>query len=508
MMQPSAKPEPSEVKTSQQLAKERFEHSPSEVLHKVASRDDDCVALVDFDETLWLRNSTETFLASIQPSFIVAMLLQLLNVLKPWKWYGGSNSEYYREVMRLKVVLAVLPWARKNWQEQAPKIAKKHLNLPLYDALLAKGPEKIHVVSYGFDFIVEPLLAAIDSRLKLSMISTLDTAVALRRKGKAQATIDVVGELAMRNSICITDSMLDHDLLAKSTQGLLCEWPDAEFVQAGLSPMLPLLFTKKVNRPREKYISRVILGHDYVLMLLAFAVGSSAPIKAAVSLLLFIIAFFAIYETGYFENDTLGLKLEEKPRVAPEFIQYGDNFKPWFAWLCGLFIAIPAAGLASMDVSWLPAAIGVNGTMAWVAVWCAFALFMLAVRGVFYWFNRTPTQGRLIPMLLLQLARNCGLMLLFSTSLVGALCCLAWALGKWFPYIIYRFNGSAMGYPNHLVSGLLLLSMLAVVAGANNDLSIIWQSPEGLIILGYMLIRSAKDLWNFRAQLKPLVAVR
>ncbi|QIZ76079.1 hypothetical protein [Ferrimonas lipolytica] len=495
---------PDEAQLQRQQLLTLYQVSPDKVVEAVASTDKARTLLVDFDETLWLRNSTETFLANIKPAFLLAIVVQFLNLLKPWRWRSGSDSEHYREVMRLKVILFLMPWAKGQWLQAAASLGPKYVNQDLLGALRQSGNTNIHVVSFGFSFIIEPLLAAIDPNFKLTMSSTFDNAVDLRQRGKAQTVVDQLGREAVEESVCITDSLLDQDLLQMAKVGLLCQWPAAKSELAGLSPMLPFVFTKKVNRPTEKYFTRVVLGHDYLALFLALVLVSSQPLLCAISLLLFVMAFFAIYETGYYENDRLGQLLEAKPRVSKQFIKLGHHFNPRFAWLCGALIALTAAWLASYGASWLPQYFELDGGAAVAAIWLVFMVFMVGVRAVFYAFNRTPVKGRIVPMLLLQVARNCGYFIIFPVAEAGALFCLAWALGKWFPYMIYRFGGSNIGYPNHLVTGLLMLSMVVMVGASHVDgFALFFNWPAAVVVL-YVLIRAGKDLWSFRSQLKPM----
>ena len=48
--------------------------------------------LVDLDETLYLRNSTEDFIDCAWPGLLALLLLRVLDVLKPWRLTGGINT--------------------------------------------------------------------------------------------------------------------------------------------------------------------------------------------------------------------------------------------------------------------------------------------------------------------------------------------------------------------------------------------------------------------------------
>ena len=50
-------------------------------------------AVLDFDETLWLRNSTEEFIRFARPSVIVAIVMQILGMLKPWRLISRDNPD-------------------------------------------------------------------------------------------------------------------------------------------------------------------------------------------------------------------------------------------------------------------------------------------------------------------------------------------------------------------------------------------------------------------------------
>ena len=67
------------------------------------------LVVLDFDETLWLRNSTESFLDSVRPRFLAAIVLQILGVLKPWRLFSNGKSSHYRDWIRVISVQIVAP---------------------------------------------------------------------------------------------------------------------------------------------------------------------------------------------------------------------------------------------------------------------------------------------------------------------------------------------------------------------------------------------------------------
>jgi hypothetical protein len=65
--------------------------------------------LLDFDETLYLRNSTEDFIDSARPALLALIVMRLLDFIEPWRWTGGVET---RDVWRVRCIVALFPWTR------------------------------------------------------------------------------------------------------------------------------------------------------------------------------------------------------------------------------------------------------------------------------------------------------------------------------------------------------------------------------------------------------------
>lgn len=481
---------------------EQYKFTHQQLFETIEKADKNIALVVDFDETLWLRNSTEYFLASLKPNLWVALLLQVIGLLKPWKWFNRTHSSAYRDLCRIKCILFFVPSAVKQWEKVAATMGPELLNTPLYQQLQRHGLDKVYIASYGFDFIIKPLLNAIDPKLNLVVSSSLTYSAELKREGKAQAVEKVIGSEALQNSIAITDSMADEDVLQAAKVGALVTWPEAVYQQAGMSPMLPYVYLKKIKRPNENYFTRAIIGHDYLTLVMAFALYNDQPLLCALGLFFFLLAYFCAYEIGYYENDRLGLKYEKNPKVSPDFLTYQASFDPKVSWCCAMLLALIGSMIVVDDVSIIPAYIGVTGVPAVFTIFCSFMLFLVSVRLVFAWFNRINVKGRVVPMLFLQLARTTGYIFLFSTSLAGELLCVSLAFSKWIPYLVYRFGGDRVGFPSHFVSFILFTTFMLVFAyGDNINFSHLFDT-QAIIIFIYLLLRAAKDIWSFRQEMK------
>jgi hypothetical protein len=265
---------------------------------------------------------------------------------------------------------------------------------------------------------------------------------------------------------------------------------------------MPFVYLQRVKRPDENYLRNAVLGHDLPVLLLAYAAVSEHFLLAAGALLLFVLGFFAAYETGYYENDRLGLKLERTPKVSRNFHSLGRHFSPPFAWSVALILAGFGSFLAWESHSWLPDALQLGGFGGFIAVWLVFVAYLLFMRLLFRWQNVVEPRGRIVPMLGLQVGRTLGYALILPTTVIGALFCVAHGVSRWIPYVIYRFGGSREDVPNHLNAFFLLVLFAAAVAiGGGFQSLLTWQAA---LIFAYAGLRGAKDLLSFGRTLIPL----
>jgi hypothetical protein len=120
--------------------------------------------LVDLDETLYLRNSTEDFIDCVWPDLLALMLLRVLEVLKPWHPTGGIDT---RDTRRVCAISTFFPRTHRRWRAKVQFFAERYVNQELKAALKAQ-PRAPMILTIGFKSIVTPLLAAMgfaDARL-------------------------------------------------------------------------------------------------------------------------------------------------------------------------------------------------------------------------------------------------------------------------------------------------------------------------------------------------------
>jgi hypothetical protein len=91
-----------------------------------ARLDPETPLILDFDETYWLRNSTEAFPASVRPAWPAALLLAALDGLKPWRLLPGPDQQHvWRDWLRVLLIVVLLPWSLRRWRTLARELGPK-----------------------------------------------------------------------------------------------------------------------------------------------------------------------------------------------------------------------------------------------------------------------------------------------------------------------------------------------------------------------------------------------
>lgn len=185
---------------------------------------------LDFDETLWLRNSTEEFLRWAAPGGLARRALWLVEKYGPWRiarkrWW----RMHLRDWMRVGIVVLVRPGVLRAWaRAAAAEIAPGHANAPL--VALAGAPERrVVVISYGFRPVLRPLLAGLGLPGVTLVAAPLWTGAAWRLRGKRAQAEAALGAEMVAAAVMVTDSEDDADILAAVAAGYVVTWPAATY---------------------------------------------------------------------------------------------------------------------------------------------------------------------------------------------------------------------------------------------------------------------------------------
>ncbi|MHB8535635.1 MAG: haloacid dehalogenase-like hydrolase [Sulfuricaulis sp.] len=432
--------------------------------------------LLDLDETLYLRNSTEDFIDSARPPLLALLLMRMLDVIKPWRWTGGETT---RDVWRVRLISTCFPWTGNRWKNRVVVLAKNFTNLRLMAALKTPGMTPI-IATAGFRPIVAPLVAALglpQARIVATRLSTFDD----RREGKLHLAIGALGGDTVRRALVLTDSAQDLTLLDACARPLRVVWPEARLHHALSGVYLPGQYLTQVKRPGARYIVRGILQEDFAFWILSSIALAALPVLHILGLCFLLVSFWAIYERGYVDNDLIAARLEDNPKLTAEFLDSPVATPRWQPWIW----ALVCGAIAIVVLRWPAAPVPAD-----FAVW---AMVLLATYGWFSMYNRFDKQTRVWMYAGLQFARNTAFVALVPIGLIGAVALGANVLAKWLPYYVYRFGGKDWPEaPFHLIR-LLFFVVLALLLGFSQGPSPLlnWTA---LALLTWNVFRARQEL--------------
>lgn len=452
-----------------------FDCSPELSLQTIQSFDG--LILVDLDETLYLRNSTEDFLDSAAPGLLVLSLLKLLDLLKPWRLTGGHPT---RDVWRVQAVRILLPWTMLAWRRRVAQLATQFANSALVTALKTRSTPPI-ISTVGFKPIVLPLIAALgfgSSRVIAARANFTD-----RRKGKLRLVSEELSSDAIGTALVVTDSPDDVPLLAACGKPLRTVWPAAHYRTALHGIYLPGRYLSKIKRPNERYIWRGIVQEDFALWILSTAQIAHAPLSLVGGLSLLLISFWAIYERGYVDNDKIAEQFESDPKLSAAYSDHTvatPTIQPW-VW-AALF------GAGGLLVLHYPNDVPPVDFLKW-------GMVLIATELLFKFYNRMDKATRVWIYSLLQLARAACFVIVVPITPIGYSTLGAHALSRWAPYYAYRISGTKdlwrAAHPQLI--RLMFLTILTALLVVADGFYIVFNIPAALIFL-WTLYRARREL--------------
>jgi len=450
--------------------------------------------ILDFDGTILLRNSTEAYLDTAWPRPVAAILLALLDLLKPWRLFPGAKRAFiYCDWIRVITVTLILPWTAVLWHRQAARVARTYANTPLLDRLTAWPPESISVATFGFRFIVAPLLASIAPKMKLAVAGSLLGGFALRRSGKAPALLTAIGAGIMSKSLVITDSMDDADLASVSAGMVVLNCPAGTHRRAFQECYIPFQYLHAAKRPGENHLLRQILYQDLLVLLISYAVHSPSPFLASAALLLFQVSYWIIYEIGYWENDIIGFRFEDRPVIRAGFFRFKDRFNPKSAWGLALVFGLGGALLLNLAGAAHVADAGRSPSLTLILIWGIWTGYLFAVRSIYWIYNRFDPVSRVYVYPALQITKNLGFVVLLPISLIGAALCATLVLTRWILYILYRYGGNRWDAPGAVFQLSIFNFLLVVMAIANAGTTTFLQ-PEFWFVEASVILHARNQL--------------
>lgn len=187
--------------------------------------------IIDFDETLLLRNSTAEYLNSIRPRLVGFILIIILKVFRPWVWLPKPfRGDKVRDWLLVVIPTILLPWTIFLWQKKAIKLAQDHSNSEIIKAVSNNPNCPIIVASLGFNWIINPILQNLPIRHDRLIGCGFWQGMRDRSKGKLAMMQEALSESEIKSAILVTDSEDDLPLLQVVDQPYLVIWSLAQYI--------------------------------------------------------------------------------------------------------------------------------------------------------------------------------------------------------------------------------------------------------------------------------------
>lgn len=212
-----------------QLDRQIQKVSPQIALDSIIQATATNLVILDFDETLWLRNSTAEYINSLRPRWLGFLAIACLKVLKPWKWLPSPfRGDQVRDWFLVVIPTILFPWNILLWHKRAKELAQ-HANPELISAVNSNQVSQIMVASLGFNFVIKPIVQQLPMRCDRLISCRFWQGAKDRSQGKLLMMEEVCSPPELRSAILVTDSQDDLPLLKIVQQPCLVIWSSAEY---------------------------------------------------------------------------------------------------------------------------------------------------------------------------------------------------------------------------------------------------------------------------------------
>jgi hypothetical protein len=206
--------------------------NPESAILAIANATKETPIILDFDETLLLRNSTAEYINSLRPRLIGFFLIMLLKIIRPWCWVPGVfRGNQTRDWYLVIVPTILLPWTLLLWQQKAKKLAEDYRNLEIISAIQSNTEAPVIVASLGFNFIITPILQHMPMRWDSLVGCRFFQGAGDRQQGKLLMMQKVLSQSAITSAVLVTDSEDDLALLQVVEQPYFVLWTAAKYVE-------------------------------------------------------------------------------------------------------------------------------------------------------------------------------------------------------------------------------------------------------------------------------------
>ena len=273
----------------------------------------------------------------------------------------------------------------------------------------------------------------------------------------------------------------------------------------------PFAYLERVKRRGENYTLKIILSDDLPLLLLAFSWQAANHTLHGISLIFLLISFWCVYEIGYYENDLVAEKYEQKPKLASTYHSHKQMMKTKYPWIWSLILGwIGIALLNKAQGIYLPF-IGLLGQTTVInptIFFLSWVVFLICVRCCFRVYNYLNKQARTWLYLILQSLRYYGFLWITGTNLIGISILFSHILSRSLLYIVYRYSGgNSHNWPRELPEKFLrcciFIFLLITLCFGSQSLTFL-QSWQTWAILLWCAIRCQDQIRKTLSQFKPI----
>lgn len=456
---------------------------------------EDTIIIIDLDETLFLRNSTEEYLNSVWPRPIGAVLLLAMDVIRPWNWLPISvRGEQSRDWMRVVLMTTLFPWTLILWRMRAKKLAAQHSNPILVRALKRTASQHKVLATFGFTPIVMPLIRHLGVDWRAIISCRFWGGARDRSRGKRRLIEMVLGSTVVPRAFLITHPGEEPEMLSCVATACCIQWPGAQYASAMSNVYVPFAYIGAVKHAKKHYLRDAVLGDDLPLIILAVSTVSPNPLLHAISMVALVLSFWCIYEIGYYENDNIACHFECDPVLSSEYQNFTRQIGVWPPWTWAAALAIPGLVLLLLlDPSSGDGERMLQALAYYAAVWFG---FLICVRLTFWCYNHVDKKTRVWLYPLLQFYRYFGCVLVSVTNILGAMLLIAQIFARWLSYLVYRHAGGRWPeLPVALVRWILILFLMTGIAfGTHGIVELMtWQAVS---IFFYCAFRARKQFWT------------
>ena len=180
---------------------------------------------IDFDYTLMLASSTDTYLQSARPKLFFWPVLKAIGLFRPWVLRGQNGVFLYRDAMRLAVLERLRPNLMTDLEQRAVQVFETHENKALVETLQEIPADRIVIVSFGLTKVIKALLKQTPFEQSTVVASQSDQLVDDRRAGKLKM-LEKAGYFPNPElDVVVSDSYRDDkDLLEFVNHNFYIKW--------------------------------------------------------------------------------------------------------------------------------------------------------------------------------------------------------------------------------------------------------------------------------------------